>query len=299
MGRYFLTLLDGLQFALEEEISERALGAWILSEGRGKVFIEAPDPKPLLALRSVENVFRLISWRRGRVEELSQVSGWFEGECLPKIPEAVCEWLYLHGPREGLTFKIACERSGEHPFKSPDVERALGEIVKRRFGWPVRLKSPDLTFRVEVREDELLCGLRLSTRPLHDRGYERSGTRAPLNPTIAHGLLRLLGPREGEAFCDPMCGSGTIALERLWFPQRPRLLLCGDLDERMCLLCSRNVKAFGAGRGATLIVRWDAGRLPLKSGMIDALACNLPYGRRLGLGPSLYKTVLCEAARVL
>jgi tRNA G10 N-methylase Trm11 len=56
-----------------------------------------------------------------------------------------------------------------------------------------------------------------------------------------------------------------------------------------------------AGRSAALAL-WDATRLPIRSGSIDALISNPPYGRQHaapGGTARFYRTVMREAARVL
>jgi 23S rRNA G2445 N2-methylase RlmL len=61
--------------------------------------------------------------------------------------------------------------------------------------------------------DEATVYLDFSGRPLHLRGYRRDILEAPLKETLAASLLRLAGYRGDAPFLDPMCGSGTIAIE--------------------------------------------------------------------------------------
>jgi putative N6-adenine-specific DNA methylase len=49
--------------------------------------------------------------------------------------------------------------------------------------------------------------------PLYRRGWRARIGAAPLRETLAAGLLRAGGWRGDRPFCDPMCGSGTIAVE--------------------------------------------------------------------------------------
>ena len=76
---------------------------------------------------------------------------------------------------------------------------------------------PDIRVNVYVFKNEARIALDLSGDSLHRRGYRREGGRAPLKENLAAGLLMLAEwPRrlqEGEAFVDPMCGSGTLAIE--------------------------------------------------------------------------------------
>lgn len=48
---------------------------------------------------------------------------------------------------------------------------------------------------------------------LHKRGYRAIGNAAPLRETLAAAMVMLSHYRGKESFFDPLCGSGTIAIE--------------------------------------------------------------------------------------
>jgi putative N6-adenine-specific DNA methylase len=50
-------------------------------------------------------------------------------------------------------------------------------------------------------------------KSLHKRGYRESGHPAPLKETLSAAILIMAGYDGSQAFMDPMCGSGTIAIE--------------------------------------------------------------------------------------
>jgi putative N6-adenine-specific DNA methylase len=54
--------------------------------------------------------------------------------------------------------------------------------------------------------------LNVSGAGLNRRGYRASNVKAPIRETLAAGLVMLTGWKHGD-FADPMCGSGTIAIE--------------------------------------------------------------------------------------
>ena len=72
----------------------------------------------------------------------------------------------------------------------------------------------------------------------------------------------------------------------------------GDLDRGAVRLTEVNLRPVGRAHLAC----WDATRLPLADGSIDAIACNPPFGVQLGepeeMGP-LYRKTLREYDRVL
>ena len=48
---------------------------------------------------------------------------------------------------------------------------------------------------------------------LHKRGYRPAAVAAPLRETLAAAMVGLTRYRGRDEFCDPFCGSGTIAIE--------------------------------------------------------------------------------------
>ena len=122
---------------------------------------------------------------------------------------------------------IAVEAHGENPnlrntqFTALKVKDAICDrLVGTRGSRPnVDAKDPDLSVDVSLHEDRATIYLNLSGPSLHRRGYREAGTQteAPLKETLAAGILLAAGwhelAREGASFADPMCGSGTLAVE--------------------------------------------------------------------------------------
>ena len=81
----------------------------------------------------------------------------------------------------------------------------------------VDLKQPDVRVTVRLSKGQVTFGIDLSGDSLHRRGYRLDGGLAPLKENVAAAVL--LGAdwpsrsKVGEAFIDPMCGSGTLLLE--------------------------------------------------------------------------------------
>jgi len=66
---------------------------------------------------------------------------------------------------------------------------------------------------VRLVKDRCTVSLDTSGELLHRRGYRRDVSRAPLRETLAAALLMLAGYDGRRPLLDPMCGSGTIAIE--------------------------------------------------------------------------------------
>lgn len=77
--------------------------------------------------------------------------------------------------------------------------------------------DPDVRIFVYLVNNKATVYLDLSGDGLHRRGYRKDTGEAPLRETLAAALLRMSGWDRKTPFLDPMCGSGTIAIEAaLW-----------------------------------------------------------------------------------
>jgi len=79
--------------------------------------------------------------------------------------------------------------------------------------------APDLRVNVAARSRSAVISVDLSGSPLHRRGYREQGMQvsAPLKENLAAAVLMFAGwsaiAAQGGALIDPMCGSGTLAIE--------------------------------------------------------------------------------------
>jgi putative N6-adenine-specific DNA methylase len=64
-----------------------------------------------------------------------------------------------------------------------------------------------------ILNDEVTLMIDTSGIPLHKRGYRKESNAAPIRETLAAAIAATSRPRENVLFWDPMCGSGTIAIE--------------------------------------------------------------------------------------
>ncbi|MHB9031146.1 MAG: THUMP domain-containing class I SAM-dependent RNA methyltransferase [Candidatus Latescibacterota bacterium] len=189
--------------------------------------------------------------------------------------------------------------------------------------------NPDVQVVVRISGERTIVGVDTSGESLHQRGYRRSSVEAPLKETLAAGLVLLSGWNLLEDFHDPMCGSGTIAIEagllarrippnlhrkrfgfmRLpWFDKREwdRILEeartaivpgecvieASDQDERALGIARANAATAGAG-SLIRFSRRDIREFP-EARRFSTLVVNPPYGTRLGEVQSLkslYRTM--------
>ena len=199
------TCLFGLEHLLGQEID--ALGYERISTINGRVTFLGDEEAVALSnvfLRYAERVFiKLGSFRAETFDEL------FEGtRALP--------WHCFIGKNDCFPVK-------GHSIKSklqsiPDcqaiVKKAIVRSMSQEYGISI-FPEENIKYQVEffILDDEATLMIDTTGEPLHKRGYRRESNSAPIRETLACALVATSRPREDVLFWDPMCGSGTIAIE--------------------------------------------------------------------------------------
>jgi tRNA (guanine6-N2)-methyltransferase len=159
-------------------------------------------------------------------------------------------------------------------------------------------ESADLEFWVWISGSEALIGLRLSDATMRHRPYQLAHVPASLRPTVAAAMGWLSVPTPVDYVLDPLCGAGTILIERGSLLDSTELL-GGDILPESVRAARRNTHA--AGVNVSLQV-WDARALPLDAASVTRIITNLPFGRQIGTpeaNEQLYPALLEEFGRVL
>lgn len=91
-------------------------------------------------------------------------------------------------------------------------------IVKKILGgkeWQLPEDHSKQAIEILVHIERDMCSILLNTtgESLHKRGYKKATGEAPINESLAAGLLLLSGRKFSEPLYDFFCGSGTIAIE--------------------------------------------------------------------------------------
>ena len=91
------------------------------------------------------------------------------------------------------------------------VDRFRDKVGRRP---SVNPKQPDIRINARINGDRCTLSWDSSGQRLHRRGYRPSfGGPAPLQETLAAGILLMSGYDGSGELVDPMCGSGTILVE--------------------------------------------------------------------------------------
>jgi len=94
------------------------------------------------------------------------------------------------------------------------VKKAVVEAMKRKYG-PSEFPETGPVYKIEVSLLKDMASLTIDTTGpgLHKRGYRQDAGEAPLRETLAAGIVLLSGWKPDRILADPLCGSGTIAIE--------------------------------------------------------------------------------------
>jgi 23S rRNA (guanine2445-N2)-methyltransferase / 23S rRNA (guanine2069-N7)-methyltransferase len=131
------------------------------------------------------------------------------------------DWSGHMSPRS--TFAVSCtavDPAIDHThYAALLVKDGVADFFRAKVGRrpSVDTRRPDLRLHLHLNKDRGTLNLDLSGESLHRRGYRKGQGRAPLKENVAAAaLMRAHWPelcRGQVPFIDPMCGSGTIAIE--------------------------------------------------------------------------------------
>ena len=302
------TCLFGLEHLLGEEID--ALGYERVSTIDGRVtFVGDPEAVALsnIFLRYAERVYiKLGSFHAESFEEL------FEGV-------RVLPWGDFIGRCDAFPVKGHSIRS--KLFSIPDCQAITKKAIVRRLSEKYGIsyfEETGVKYQVEffILGDEATLMIDTSGLPLHKRGYRKESNGAPIRETLAAAIASISRPREEVLFWDPMCGSGTIAIEaamkmrgiapgvsrsfaaeafpfiekKIWTSAREEARDCevktkfevfaSDISAPSVALTERNARAAGVSDVIRVFNR-DARKISAP-GRRATIVTNPPYGERMG-----------------
>jgi putative N6-adenine-specific DNA methylase len=133
-----------------------------------------------------------------------------------KIP-----WNEYLAPDASVRFRVTCRKS--RLYHSDAVAQRFVDAVRARVGdvsvgdggdeEDSRDADSAQLFIVRITHDECVVSADSSGALLHRRGYRLATGKAPLRETLAAAMVLASGWDPSRPLVDPMCGSGTIAIE--------------------------------------------------------------------------------------
>jgi 23S rRNA G2445 N2-methylase RlmL len=125
------------------------------------------------------------------------------------------EWLRSHRPINVVT--TLADFDAQKMDEKPIVSAVVNAIQQSAFekGPPKYDPEADnpITIVLFIRAGKCVLGIDTAGRALHKRGWRTNGHPAVLKETLAASILMLAGYNGNEVLLEPMCGSGTIAIE--------------------------------------------------------------------------------------
>jgi putative N6-adenine-specific DNA methylase len=211
----FATTAPGLEGLLAHELT--ALGIQPYDQEPGGVTFDA-DQRQLytanLHLRTASRVLvRIAAFKAAHFAELEKAA---EGR----------EWGRWVPPGSAVHFRITSRKSRLYHQKAiadrleAAILRAVPDAVMVRTAEEAESHAEPQQFIVRLAYDQCVISADSSGALLHQRGYRQAVARAPLRETLAAAML--LGAEWDPAapLLDPMCGSGTIAIEAALLARR-------------------------------------------------------------------------------
>lgn len=313
--------LFGLEHLLCEEI--KALGYDLVNTMDGRVTFAGDEEAVAFAnvfLRYAERVYiELGQFSASTFDEL------FEGtRALPWelfIDKNDAFPVKGHSVRSQLSSVPACQKM---------VKKAIATRLGAYYGF-TRMPETGHTCQVVffLFKDKAQLLLDTSGEPLYKRGYRTETNEAPLRETLAAAIAATSRPRENVLLWDPMCGSGTIAIEAamqmrhiapgklrrfagekirsiplsVWKLAREQAedeeiktdfqAYASDIDPACVALTMANCRRAGVADSVRCFTA-DARKIENSEGRRGTIVTNPPYGERLGTveeAEALYRAI--------
>jgi predicted RNA methylase len=201
----------------------------------------------------------------------------------------------------GQAFRVPCsaEDAPWRQYQRTDLKRAVTVAIKRVFpDWKPVEDDGDIEIWIHQSGRRAFVSLRLSDIAMRQRDYKTVNLPASLRPTIARAMALLSRMGDSDVVLDPMCGAGTILIERA-LAGRYKQLIGGDIDPEAVAAARTNL---GPRHKPWELHIWDATRIPVPDASVDRIITNPPWGRQIGSRTEnvpLYQGFLREADRVL
>ena len=204
--RFFTTGAKGTESLIAKELV--AIGAQNIRPIVGGVHFDG----------GLETLYRANLWLRTANRVLMPIA---EFAC--PTPEALYEnahnvrwhdWMTVDS-----TFAVDCNcrdsRISHSHYAALKIKDAIVDGFRERMGRRpnVDRRRPAFQINAHIAKDRCILSLDASGDRLHRRGYRRQATDAPLRETLAAAIVGLVEWDNEGMFIDPMCGSGTIAIE--------------------------------------------------------------------------------------
>lgn len=306
--KYLATTGMGIEGILKNELV--LLGMVISQVEPGYVIYEGSDDAFILSnlsLRTADRVYLLLDE--------------FEAESFDELFDSLVEYPFedLMGADAAVIVNAKSYKSELFSLRNIQMiaKKAMVTRLGRVYGLSVLPEDgPHYPIMIRIDRNTVRVLLDTSGEPLHRRGYRISGKLAPIRENLGAALVLMSRFYGKGPFIDPMCGSGTIAIEAAmiardippghlrafqfedWFdtnrseiqaelmakikPRAEQPILGLDLDPAAIRLAVKNAKAIGVYRDLELA---QGDLTNFSTDLVGGtIVTNAPYGERMGTG---------------
>lgn len=203
---YTATTLAGLEEVLAQELIE--IGADEVQIGRRSVYFSGDLQMLYKANYCLRTALRILvpidSYKIHSADDLYQRGKNFRWEELFS-----CDQTFA------IQSTVFTDLFNNSMFASLKLKDAIVDRFRYKFGErpSVSPKNPDILINLHISNEFCTISLDSSGESLHKRGYRVGQNEAPMSEVLAAGLIRLSEWDRKSELIDPMCGSGTIAIE--------------------------------------------------------------------------------------
>ncbi len=146
------------------------------------------------------------------------VVGQFPAQSFEELFEGVKALPWEQFIERDYSFPITCRSVNSKLFSLSDCQSIVKKAIVERLKTKYKLqwfneKGPVAAVEAHIHKDIVTLSIDTSGEGLHARGYRKLNGPAALRETLAASLILLTKWRGDRAFADPMCGTGTIAIE--------------------------------------------------------------------------------------
>lgn len=282
---------------------------------------------------SVQDVMRLNLWLRTATRVVVRIAT-FHASTFHELERRAkkIEWNRFVGEKSSAGFRVTCKKS--KLYHSDAVAERFAKALAAQVRGASAAKSDEADddeaeqgnvqqFIVRLFRDDVTVSIDSSGELLHRRGYRLATAKAPMRETLAAAMLLGAEWNAAKPVVDPLCGSGTLAIEsamiarnmapgrnrdfafmnwpgferRGWqimladatkkiLPKAPSRILASDRDTGAVDAARQNAERAGVARDVEISVK------SMSEGIADAgtvegsgmLITNPPYGKRVGEG---------------
>jgi putative N6-adenine-specific DNA methylase len=146
------------------------------------------------------------------------VAGSFRAETFDELFEGTKSLPWEQWIGRNDAFPVSCRSVSSKLFSLSDCQAIAKKAVVERLKAKYRIdrfaeSGPAAEIEVHLHKDIATLSVDTSGEGLHMRGYRKLNGPAALRETLAASLVLLTKWRGDRPFADPLCGTGTIAVE--------------------------------------------------------------------------------------